>query len=377
MFKKLFLPASLLAGTIIGAGIFALPFVFHNAGIAVGLFYLGLFTVAFIFIHLMYADTILKTENSENHHRFPGYVRIYLGRIGFWLSILTGIFGIFFTLTIYLVLSISFFNLIFPEISAASALLVFWFLGSMAIFLKIKRVAFSEFLITGGVIAIILVIFSYGMGYFEKIVSTPLFNINNLLLPYGAILFSLSGRVAIPAIINYFKKIKQPLINIKKPIILGTLLPSLVYIFFIIGVLGLSGVVSEDAISGIAENIPKGILVLIGIFGLLSLWSSYIVIGIEVKDSLKFDLKFPTFLTGLLVVLLPPLLYFWGFQSFLELVGIAGGVFIALEGIFIVLMWLKTFKLNPKKLIFSKINFLIIYALILIFIGGIICELFF
>jgi amino acid permease len=389
MYKNIILPASLLAGTIIGAGIFALPFVFEKAGIVTCLFYLGLFGASFVLIHLMYADLILKTEGGENLHRFPGYAKIYLGSWGFWSAILTTIIGMLFVLTVYLILSVSFINLIYPvrdfipngvkpiglNISDASKLLIFWFLGSAAIFLGIRRIALSEFLITGGIMVIILIIFGYGLSHFGKIISVPAFNLQNIFLPYGAVLFALAGRVAIPAIINYFQKIDQPLVMVKKPIILGSLMPALVYLLFVFGILGLSETVSEDAVSGLVGHISPGILTLIGILGFISLWSSYIVIGLDIKNALKFDLKFPKILAGLTVIVLPPLFYFWGFQSFLALVSMVGGIFIALEGIFVALMWLRASKLRPEKIIFKKLNPLIVYILMLIFIGGMIYEI--
>jgi len=378
MYKNTILPASLLAGTIIGAGVFALPFVFQKAGIVTGLFYLSLFGAVFVFIHLMYADLILKTEEGKNLHRFSGYTKIYLGNKGFWLSILMTIVGMLFTLTVYLILSISFINLIHPLVLSLSntvKLLIFWFLGSVAIFLGIRRIAFSEFLITGGIFAIILIILGYGLSHWKRIVLVPVFNLQNIFLPYGAALFALSGRVAIPAVISYFQKIRRPLIEVKKPIILGTLLPALVYLLFVFGIWGLSNVVSEDAVSGLIGQIPQEILTLIGIFGLISLWSSYIVIGLDLESSLKFDLKFPKILAGFIVVAFPLFLYFLGFQNFLNLVSMVGGIFIALEGIFIVLMWLKASKLKARETIFRKLSPSITYILILIFVIGIIYEL--
>ena len=378
MYKNTILPASLLAGTIIGAGVFALPFVFQKAGIVTGLFYLSLFGAVFVFIHLMYADLILKTEEGKNLHRFSGYTKIYLGNKGFWLSILMTIVGMLFTLTVYLILSISFINLIHPLVLSLSntvKLLIFWFLSSVAIFLGIRRIVFSEFLITGGIFAIILIILGYGFSHWERIVLVPVFNLQNIFLPYGAVLFALSGRVAIPAVISYFQKIRRPLIEVKKPIILGTLLPALVYLLFVFGIWGLSNVVSEDAVSGLIGQIPQEVLTLIGIFGLISLWSSYIVIGLDLESSLKFDLKFPKILSGFIVVAFPLFLYFLGFQNFLNLVSMVGGIFIALEGIFIVLMWLKASKLKAREIIFRKLSSSITYILILIFVIGIIYEL--
>ena len=390
MYKNIILPASLLAGTIIGAGVFALPFVFEKAGIVTGLFYFAIFSAVFILIHLMYAEVILKTKGE---HRFPGYAKTYLGRWGFWLAILTAVLGMIFVLTVYLVLSASFFNLIKPAswgVPDVFSILFFWLLGSSAIFLGIRRIAFSEFLITGGIVLTVLIIFVCGASHFGKIISLPTLNLQYVFIPYGAILFSLMGRVAIPTIIGYFRKIKQPAIQAKKPIILGTLIPSFVYLAFVFGVLGLSGVVSEDAVSGLIGHVPASILAIIGVFGLISIWSSYIVVGLDIKNTLRFDLKFTKILAGLVVVALPLILYFSGFQNFLGLVSVVGGIFIALEGVFIVLMWLKSRKtclpapetaglggqVKTEQVIFKKLHPLIVYALIIIFIGGIIYEIF-
>ena len=90
IFSQLVFPTSLLATTIIGAGMFALPYLFNKAGIATGLFYLFIFGAVFALIHLMYADIIVRT--SENR-RFSGYAKIYLGRLGHWSSIFMTIFG--------------------------------------------------------------------------------------------------------------------------------------------------------------------------------------------------------------------------------------------------------------------------------------------
>lgn len=388
MYKNLILPAGILAGAIIGAGIFALPFVFANAGIITGLFYLALFCFVLIVIHLMYAEVIIKTEGE---HRFPGYVKIYLGKISFWLANLTSVLGMLLTLTVYLILSASFLWLILPTSFDASdilKILFFWLLGSAAIFMEIRRLAFSEFLITIGIVLIAFLLFIFGAFNFGKIISASTLDFKNIFLPYGVILFALSGRVAIPAVINYFQKIKQPISKARQPIILGTLISAFVYLLFVFGVLGLSGAVSEDAVSGLVNNVSPFVLFLVGIFGLISIWSSYIVVGLDVKNTLRYDLNFPKILAGLVVIGTPLFLLFAGFYNFLILIGVVGGVFISLEGIFIVLMWLKARKtclpapeaaglggqVNSEEVIFKKLNPTIVYALIIIFLGGIIYQ---
>ena len=88
MYRSIFLPASILSGVIIGAGMFALPFIFESVGLATGFFYLAFFAAALILVYLVYADLVVRTPGK---HRFVGYARIYFGDLGFWFAIFTGL----------------------------------------------------------------------------------------------------------------------------------------------------------------------------------------------------------------------------------------------------------------------------------------------
>lgn len=347
MYKKILLPVGLLSATIIGAGVFALPYVFHSAGLIPGVFYLALFGGVFVLIHLMYADTILKTQGS---HRFAGYAEIYLGGFAKWLTALATIAGMILILVVYLILSASFINLIIPGAFNSYGILIFWFLGSLAIFLKINRLALSEFIITLSIATIILIIFIFGLGNLNQVVSRlVIFDFPYLFIPYGAVLFSLNGRVAIPQIINYFQKNNLPPLKAKTPIILGTLIPAIIYFLFVAAILALSGNVSPDAVSGLINGLPLWVLKLLGILGIISIWSTYIVIGRDVENSLEYDFRFPKLLASFAVILLPLILYLVGFKNFLNLVSFVGGVFVGLEGILIVLIWMRAMKKNKTR----------------------------
>ena len=360
-FNQLILPAALLSATIIGAGIFSLPFVFQKAGLIAGLFYLLIFSAVFVFIHLRYADIISKT--AENH-RFAGYAETYLGKSGKWLAILMTIVGMFFALTVYLILSKSFIDILFPSLADTYKILAFWFFGSLAVFLGIKRLTISEFCITFGIGAIILIIFVFGSNNLDQTISSvPFFNLQYIFLPYGAVLFALSGRAAIPTVLGYFRKNNLPSTSIKSSIVLGTLFPAFIYAVFVLAILNLSGnIVSQDSVSGLIGRLPFWTLEILGILGIISLWSSYIVIGRDIKKSLGYDLNLPKLLIALIVVFAPIILYFSGFQNFLKLVGLTGGIFMGLEGIFIVLIRQKAVQ---KKTLLD-------YVLLAIFIGGIV-----
>jgi amino acid permease len=361
--KNYLLPIGLLSGTIIGAGVFALPFVFNASGLTWGIIFLTLAALVYVFLHLMYADVIIRTPGE---HRFVGYTKTYLGEIPSWMSIWITVVEMIFVLTIYLVISASFANLLISFGSDLEKILIFWFLGSVAIFLTLKRIAFLEFLITFGIVAIIFIIFILG---FKNFLGLSLFglpgNFYQALLPLPPLLFALSGRVAIPSVINYFKGQPDSPRLIKKTIIFGTILPAVIYTLFVFGVLGLSLNVTEDAVSGLINQVPAAVLLLVGVLGIISLFSSYIIVGLDVNSILRYDLKFSRLFRFLAVVLGPLILYFSGFKQFLVLVSFVGGIFLVFEGFFIISMWLKANKTLTEPPILLKRNWIIIGALIL------------
>jgi amino acid permease len=371
---KIILAASLLTATIIGAGVFVLPYVFQQSGFLIGLLYLIIFTITFSYLHLIYADINLCTPGN---HRFVGLAKIYLGERGRLLTALTTISGSIFILTIYLVLAISFLNLFFPFYSNIQKFSLFWFISSITIFWGINRLAMSEFFIVVGIVLIITTIFVFGFQNFNNFLAAkPILNLMNIFIPYGPILFSLSGRPAVAAVIDYFKKNGGAAPDkIKKSIIIGTCLPAIIYLIFIIGTINISKTVTKDTISGITGEIPAPILLLLGIFGLIAIWSTYIVIGRDVRKILETDFRVPDLTSRILVFIMPLLVYFIISKDFLTLIKITGGIFISLESILVILIWKKMQQKNSHSLVFQKFNPFFVYILIIIFLLGIITEL--
>jgi len=372
IYKNFVLPTALLSAMIIGAGMFALPFVFSKTGLAAGLFYLLFFGVVFSVVHLLYADIIFRTGSER--FRFVSYAKIYLGREGFWVSVFTTAVGLLLTMTIYVVLSASFFGLIFPALGDFNAVLIFWLVSSIFIFSRIERLANSEFLVTAAILAIIVFIFFFG--FFKGGVEIGYFELNPFyfFLPFGPVLFSLAGRPAISSIVDYFDRNNIPAISARKVILAGTLVPALAYFIFAAGILKISPIVTEDAVSGIAAYLPSYILAVIGLLGLFSLWSSYTVISREVEGifELDFHVRHSTAVLG--VILIPIVLYFFDFHNFLFLVTIAGGIFLVLESILVVLMWLNARK-NGVNGLGLRIPPFVLYGIILVFLGGMIVSL--
>lgn len=343
---------------------FALPFVFARAGFASGLFYLILFAAVFIVVHRMYADII---EHTPGRHRLVGYANIYLKEPGFWVAVVTTGLGIVLALTAYIILAGKFVGLVVPQIGVSYTPYLFWVLGSLAIILSFRRLASLEFGITLAIGFIILVLFV--MGFLrEGVVDIPLFDVSNLFLPYGIVLFALSGRAAISSISDYYERNKLSKEKLHRSIVAGTVTPAIVYFVFALAVFWLSGGnVSPDALSGLT-HLPVPVLALLSGLGIFALWTSYFFLGLEIKDIFRYDLKVPSPLAAFLVTVLPIGLYLVGFSNFIGLIGIAGGVFLAIESIVVISIYSRIRRWNALAiLLVALFGVGALYALLQIF----------
>jgi amino acid permease len=339
MGKNFILATGLLAGTIIGAGVFSLPYVFSRVGWLNGFFYLFVFTAVYGIIHWMYAR-ILQVQ--DDNRQFFYLARRYFGKLANPASLII-LAELIFVLLVYLVLAPTFSMLIFGG-DKIIHLAVFWLLGSVFIFARLSWMGFADFIGVLCILGIIAVVFSVS---WQGSLTTPAFqklDFAVLFLPFGPLLFSLAGRPAIHKVIEEYRRSKvsgRPFL-LKRAILWGTAIPAVVYSFFIISVLKLNPNVSPEALNSLGFLSPITI-VLLGTMGLITLWTSYFMIGVNVKDILRSDLKYPVWLSALVVLLVPPLLYFVGFQEFLFVITFAGSIFLVLEAIFIITLWRRAF----------------------------------
>ncbi len=354
-FKNVITPISLLVGTIIGAGLFALPFVFYAAGFIPTIIYILLFSALAAFVHVLYTDIIFRTQ--ETHHQFPGYVRIYFGKYMGQLASAIVSTTILLTLTAYLILSISFLSLIFPALSPWIATFIFWLLGSLIIFTNVKKTALFG-AITG--IATTLMIGALFMYLFiihsGSVVAVSAFESSSVLMPFGPILFALTGFSAIPALVEYSRKERVSLKTLRRTIIAGTFIAGFFYFLFTIAVWGLSSTVSPDSVSGMARTLPPVILFLWGIFGFVLLWYSYAAVGRDLFKIMENDWELHPTIAMAGVFLLPPFLYLLGIKNFVGVISVIGAILIGTGGILLVATWLKASRVDTPSIKFSRLH---------------------
>src|SRR3989344_834051 len=81
----------LLVGMIVGAGMFALPYVVMRAGLFWGTFHFVLAAVLVTAGHLLYGAVCYRIDER---HRLPGFVRKYLGGPWYIVALASRFFGL-------------------------------------------------------------------------------------------------------------------------------------------------------------------------------------------------------------------------------------------------------------------------------------------
>jgi len=366
--QKSFLSAlAVFLGTVIGVGIFALPYIASRAGFPVIFLYFILMGVATFFVHFILGKIALGTAGI---HRFPGYVEEYLGQKWEKVALLIIGLGLMGALLSYLIIGGSFLNSFFSPFFGGSEIiytLIFFGVGSYLIFRGIKSISQIELSLLGIFFIILFLFLIKGLPFID-INNLKSINLNSLVLPYGVILFSLWGTAIIPEVkemVGGDKKI------FKRVVIIGTAIAVLVYLLFVFAILGAGGErTSKEALSGFITEVGNGILRLGFIFGVICCFTSYITLGLTFKKILWYDFGLPPKLSWFITSFLPLGLFLLGLRAFIEIIGLTGALMLGAEGLIIVFLY-KTF-LKQK---FSKEMNPAYYGLAGIFVLGIIFEI--
>ncbi len=367
-FKNYFASSSILAGTILGVGLFGLPYVFSVAGFSIGLIFLVLCCFLATITHLIYGEALLRTSGE---HRAPGLAKIYLGKKGYYLSIVTSFISLSGVLLAYLILGGQFiqnFSQIFNwDIGINLATVIFWIIGTLGIMMGIRLIGVGEVL---GVALIIILIFGYLFWGLPglKIQSFTDFNASQFFLPYGVLLFSLSGGSAVPEIFNYFKKkgISKEQINFKMPIIWGSVIPAILCLIFVVGAFGLfpNKIIPVD-LAGSLIKTNSVLAIATTVLGLILILTSYFILGLGFRNILFFDLKFKRLLSWLIPIGLPLFLFSIQNKGFLTIIGFLGAFVLAIETIITFIIHYQSQK-KGDKIPAYQIKFPLIVRIILI-----------
>lgn len=362
----------LLLGTIVGVGMFGIPFVFVQAGFLTGLIELAVLAGAALVVHLAYAEVVLRTPES---HRLPGYVTYYFGEQAGWLSRLSHLFLLSGALLAYLILGGSFLGAVLGWMYAGLppwvGPLLFYLFGVAVIFRGIRFESLANGFLTFGLVLAIVALAVALFPFASRLAFD--FHLERLAIPYGVILFAMSGAAVIPDARSLFQK--NELRKFKPAIIWGTMLAAAIYLvfaFFVVAATG--GETTPEAIRGLAQKFGPTYLLVGGIIGFLTTITSFIPLGLTLKGMLVADFNLKPEPAWLVAALIPGILYLLGFHNFIAIVGLVGAIAIGIDSVFILLLHREVSGSNRMPSFRILVPSSLRFVLIAMFVAGVIHE---
>jgi len=288
MNKNFFYATAILIGTIVGAGMFGIPYVVAQSGFLIGAIFLLILTAVSLLLHLIYGEIVCRTQEK---HRLVGYAGYYLGEKGKIIITFSFLLGLYGALLVYIIISGEFLSAIFSPLIGGSAFiysLIFFIIGALVIFKGLILIERIELIMALFLILVVFLIFFTGLPHLD-ISNLKTINLKYFFLPYGVILWALGGGSAIPEIKEVLKTDGK---KYKKIIILGTIIPAILYLLFMFIVVGVAGAnTTPEAIQGLIGSLGKEIIILGAIFGVLAAITSFFVIGLCLKKVFWYDYK--------------------------------------------------------------------------------------
>jgi tyrosine-specific transport protein len=328
-------------GTVIGVGMFGLPYVGSRSGYWIFLlFMIGMSCLA-VAVHIFYAEVALKTKGL---HRLPGYAGIYFNPTAKRAAFILQVLSLIGSLLAYLIVGGQFLAVLFSG-SVYLYTFIFFILGALIIWRGSKSVGSLELILLFILIAIILILFFSGVA---KINPSNLntWHLQNFFVPYGIVLFSLWGTSIIPDVKEMVGGDRKQLRQI---IIGGIIVCSIIYLLFSTLVIGVSGTgTTQEAIAGLRNHLGSWVVIFGLIAGIIATFTSFITLGLTLEKTFRYDYGMAKWLAWLIACFLPLTLYIIGLKNFIDVVGLNGAVMLGLEAVMITLMYLK---IKKKELV--------------------------
>ena len=191
--------------------------------------------------------------------------------------------------------------------------------------------------------------------------------------PFGIILFALGGASAIPTM----KKIlKEENVFLKKAVIIGFIVPVIIYTLFGFTILGVTGRgTSEEGIIGLSNFLGEKVLLIGGVFGVLAMCTSFFALSFVLKELLRKDYKIKNFYAWASTVSVPLFLFLLG-AGFAKIIGFSGAVLSGFQGIILIETYYRAKVKGEREPEFEfNLPKPIAYLIYLIFILGLIHQI--
>jgi tyrosine-specific transport protein len=344
--NKFWLAIATLVGSTVGVGLYGIPFTFQKAGFGIGLLFLAGICGLILLANLLYGEVVLRTHER---HQFIGYVEKYLnpwakklGLFVFWTAVYGALVGIIIISGDFLSNVLSFYFRFSPFAFST----IFLIAVSILVLRGLRTVSRFDFfmMLLFGLVVLLVVVFGIGR---VAAANYTLARGDFWFLPFGVILFAM---FSMPGITLAREVLIGSENKFKKALVIGTLIPAILYLIFAFVVVGISGeATSPDAISGLLDFLGPKIVFIGSLFGFLTSSTIFLNLATALKESFRQDFHFRHLEAWLLVILPPYLLYLSGIRNFIDIIELVGGVAISLEMVLLIFVYISA-KKNGERI---------------------------
>lgn len=311
---------------------FGIPYAASRAGFWPSMVVLGLVTFGVVYLHRAFAELVSATAAPE---RLGFHVRKHFGRLAETVLQLVVVASRIGVLLAYLVVGSRFTATLLTAwlpVEPNVGFVAFFVLSALGVWFGRRFVTGIEIplaaLLIAGVAAIV-----WFAGPTTRTEHLGGWHPSSLILPYSVMLFALAGIPAIPEI--------RPLVAhpraFRRIVVLGTVVPAVVYAAFAAAVVGVSGAATTpEAAVGLGQALGPQVGLVIAAVGFLAVITSFFVVGLNLAHVVEYDWGLPRTASRLAVLGVPVVLFGIGFNNFIGIIGAVGAVLIAIEGLFII-----------------------------------------
>jgi amino acid permease len=343
--RKFLHATALLVGTMVGVGIYGVPFAFAKSGFLVGTVWLVAMAAAVILFNLLFAQLTLSTPGV---HQVAGYASAWLGPWGKRLMTLANVLTIYGGLLAYMIVAGEFMHNVLSRIVAVDPSYYSYGFALLWSFLWVARLRTIATIELGLIAVYGCIIILLTAGALPRIDAANLtgWAPSSWYLPYGVLLFAFSGITAIPLqrqLLGGRERLMRP------AIITGVCFAAVLYALFAFAIVGLSGeATSPEALAGLYGLVGAPIILLGSILGVLTITTSYVMMGTAVWETFHVDYKVRTPVAWALALGPPMLLFASGLRNFIDVIGLIGAVAIGVQTVLLLAAYLRA-RAHPAR----------------------------
>ena len=370
--KDYWLAAASLTGTIIGVGIFGVPYAISMVGVLPALVFFVVLGGIQLLQHLYLAEVAMICPDKL---RFPGLLGRYVGRRARWIGGVANVLGLWVGMVAYVIVGGEFLAVLLQPFLGGSIYhyqIVWGVLGAGLVYFSLKSLSRL------GMLTISALIFAFLLIFIRAVPSMTLANLapvdlKDLFLPYGVFLFSLSGY---PAILEMEDILEGRHKRYRSAVVVGTLAGAFLTLAFGLVVYGVTGsATTEDAVTGLQRALGGNIAVLAALLGFLAIANCFLRIGVNLRHTFQYDYKMRRVAAWALTVAVLFAIFLFGSKSFVSMISFSGAVFGGITAILLAILFITVVKrhLTPDRPPL-KVPLWIAYASIVLLGAGAVYE---